>query len=271
MWGVVTPEQAQSKLSQQRAEITSEPQNLEEHAISLVGSDIYEKLVKGYTEKQWGRSCKELPSSILKRLPVRFTYDNNYYNDLYQGIPIGGYTRIIEQMLSGCEVRTNVDFNSRREIYLNLAETIIYTGTIDSFYDMCFGPLEYRSLRFEVELLDKPNYQGVAVVNYTDRETPYTRIIEHKHFEFGKQPKTIISREYPLEWTPGLEPYYPINDTENQARYEKYADLAAKENKIIFGGRLGEYRYYDMQDTIASALKLAKNKLNLKNIKDKAQ
>lgn len=254
IWNISTPMEAQEIINQQKKEITGVPQNLEEQAISLVGRDVYELLVKGYTEKQWGRSCRELPPSILRRLPLRFIYDNNYYSDPYQGIPIGGYTKIIEKMLAGCEVILETDFNEKPEEYKKIAKTIIYTGTIDSYYNFCFGALEYRSLRFEHERLEIPNYQGVAVVNYTDRETPYTRVIEHKHFEFGQQPYTIISREYPLEWTPGIEPYYPINDQKNQEIYKKYYELSQKEDRVIFGGRLGSYLYTDMQDTIIAAL-----------------
>ena len=261
MWDIRTPDEAKAIIKNQREEITGIPKNLEEQAISLVGRDIYEKLVKGYTEKQWGRPCKELPTSIIRRLPVRFTYDNNYFNDPYQGIPIGGYTSIIEKMLSGCEIRTGVDYTTVRNEYNGIAKKILYTGTIDGYFDFCFGPLEYRSLKFEHEDLPTDNYQGVAVVNYTDRETPYTRIIEHKHFEFGTEPHTVISREYPLEWKLGMEPYYPINDEKNQKRYGEYAALAGKETNVLFGGRLGEYRYYDMQDTINSALRLAKKEL----------
>ena len=261
MWDIRTPAEAKEIITQQRAEIKGEPKNLEEKAISLVGRDVYEKLVKGYTEKQWGRPCSELPASILRRLPVRFIYDNNYFNDPYQGIPIGGYTRIIQKMLSECEVRLNVDFNEVSEQYKRLAKKIIYTGTIDSYFHYCYGSLEYRSLRFEHERIEMENYQGVAVVNYTDRETPYTRVIEHKHFEFGAQPFTVVSHEYPLEWIEGIEPYYPINDAKNQARYDQYAVLARNESNVIFGGRLGEYRYYDMQDTIKSSLALVEKEL----------
>lgn len=261
MWNIRTPEEAKAIIAEQRKEIVGTPRNLEEQAISLVGRDIYETLVKEYTEKQWGRSCKELPASILRRLPVRYTYDNNYFNDPYQGIPIGGYTQIIEKMFEGCEIRLNTDYNENPEEFRAMADKVLYTGTIDSYFKYCYGPLEYRSLRFEHEELDTDNYQGVAVVNYTDSKTPYTRIIEHKHFEFGTQPTTVISREYPLEWTKGIEPYYPINDSKNQECYEKYAELGRKENGVLFGGRLGEYRYYDMQDTILSALKLAKAEL----------
>lgn len=227
----------------------------------MVGKDVYEKLVKGYTEKQWGRDCKDLPTSIIKRLPVRFTYNNNYFNDRYQGIPIGGYSAIFEKMLKNSDIKLNVDFLLNKNELSKKAKKIVYTGTIDSYFDYCFGALEYRSLKFEHEILDCENYQGVAVVNYTDKETPYTRIIEHKHFEFGTQPKTVITKEYPLEWNKNIEPYYPINDEKNQQRYEKYKQLAEKETKVIFGGRLGEYKYYDMQDTIISALNLANNEL----------
>lgn len=257
MWDIRTPAEAKAIIEEQRKEITGEPKNLEEQAISLVGRDIYETLVKEYTEKQWGRPCHELPASIIRRLPVRFTYDNNYFNDPYQGIPMEGYTKIIEKMLAGCEVRLNADFNERAEEYKKLADKVLYTGTIDSYFGYCHGPLEYRSLRFEHERLEEENHQGVAVVNYTDRDTPYTRIIEHKHFVFGTQPHTVISREYPLEWSMGKEPYYPINDGKNQERYEKYRQLAEKEENVIFGGRLGEYRYTDMQDTVIAALECA--------------
>lgn len=254
MWGVRTPKEAMEKIESQRAQITGEPQNLEEQAISLVGFDIYRKLVKGYTEKQWGRDCRELPAFIIKRLPVRFTYDNNYFNDPYQGIPIDGYNKIIDQLLQDCEVRLNTDFNQNRQELSALAEKVVYTGTIDSFYDFCFGKLEYRSLNFETEVMDEPNYQGVAVVNYTDRETPYTRIIEHKHFAFGTQPKTVITREYSADWQDGMEPYYPVNDEKNQKLLQKYFLLGQKEPNVIFGGRLAEYKYYDMDKVIASAL-----------------
>ena len=261
MWGISTPQEAKAMIEEQRKEISGEPQNLEEQAISLVGRDIYEKLVKGYTEKQWGRPCAELPASIIKRLPVRFTYDNNYFNDRYQGIPIGGYTAIIEKLLAGCDIRLDTDFIAEREKYSGMAGKIIYTGMIDEYYDFCYGALEYRSVSFESEVVDTDNYQGVAVVNYTDSDTPYTRVIEHKHFDFGKQSKTVISREYPAEWKPGMEPYYPINNLKNQAVYEKYAELAKKEPKVIFGGRLGEYKYHDMKDAISGALALAKREL----------
>ena len=261
MWGISTPQEAKAMIEEQRKEISGEPQNLEEQAISLVGRDIYEKLVKGYTEKQWGRPCAELPASIIKRLPVRFTYDNNYFNDRYQGIPIGGYTAIIEKLLAGCDIRLDTDFIAEREKYSGMAGKIIYTGMIDEYYDFCYGALEYRSVSFESEVVDTDNYQGVAVVNYTDSDTPYTRVIEHKHFDFGKQSKTVISREYPAEWKPGMEPYYPINNLKNQAVYEKYAELAKRESKVIFGGRLGEYKYHDMKDAISGALALAKREL----------
>lgn len=257
MWGVVTPEEASVKLLEQRAFADREPKNLEEQAISLVGRDIYEKLVKGYTEKQWGRDCRKLPSFIIKRLPVRFTYDNNYFDDLYQGIPIGGYNVIVEKLFEGCDIETGTDYLENKDYYDNLGERIVYTGAIDAYYNYQLGRLEYRSLRFETEVLDLSNYQGVAVVNYTDRETPYTRIIEHKHFEFGTQPKSVITREYPVTFCEGMEPYYPVNDETNQVLYQKYASLAAKEDKVIFGGRLGEYKYYDMDKVIESAMKRA--------------
>lgn len=263
MWGVSTPEQAKEKISQQRQVITGEPKNLEEQAISLVGTDIYEKLVKGYTEKQWGRDCKDLPAFIIKRLPVRFTYDNNYFNDLYQGIPIGGYNVITDKLFEGCDVELSVDYLEDREKYDSLGETIIYTGMIDAFYGYRFGKLEYRSLKFETETLPTDNYQGVAVVNYTDRETPFTRIIEHKHFEFGTQEKTVVTREYPSDWSEGMEPYYPVNDEKNQELYQTYAALAQKEDRVIFGGRLGEYKYYDMDKVIESAMRMAEAQLAL--------
>lgn len=258
IWGISTPEEAKKIINEQRKEIKETPRNLEEQAISLVGRDVYEILVKEYTEKQWGRPCKDLPASILRRLPVRFTYDNNYFNDPYQGIPKGGYTQIIEKMLENCDVKLEVDFNESRNQYMKMAEKVLYTGPIDSYYDFCYGPLEYRSLRFEHELLNTENFQGVAVVNYTDKETPYTRIIEHKHFEFGVQDFTIITREFPLEWSKEIEPYYPINDKKNQELYEKYESLSKLDDKVIFGGRLGLYRYTDMQDTIDAALKSVK-------------
>ena len=221
-----------------------------------MGRDIYEKLIKGYTEKQWGRSCCELPAFIIKRLPVRYTYDNNYFNDLFQGIPIGGYNKIIDALFEGCDVILNTDFNENREKYMAMGDKLLYTGTLDSFYDYRYGHLEYRSLRFESELLDTDNYQGVAVVNYTDRETPYTRVIEHKHFEYGTSPKTVITREYPVTWEEGMEPYYPVNDKKNQEMFEKYHALADQEEKVVFGGRLAEYKYYDMDKVIESAFKL---------------
>ena len=258
MWNISTPDQAKAIIEDQKKEVTGEPRNLEEQAISLVGREIYEKLVKGYTEKQWGRDCTELPAFIIKRLPVRYTYDNNYFNDLYQGIPIGGYNVIIQRLFEGCDIETGVDYLEKKEYYDSLGEKIVYTGTIDAYYKYQFGKLEYRSLRFESEILDEENHQGVAVVNYTDRETPYTRIIEHKHFEFGTQPKTVITREYPVTWQEGMEPYYPVNDEKNQALYQKYAKLAEKEENVIFGGRLGEYKYYDMDKVIASAMVRAK-------------
>ena len=267
MWGVVTPEEAAEKIEEQKSEITGEPKNLEEQAISLVGRDIYEKLVKGYTEKQWGRDCKELPAFIIKRLPVRLTFDNNYFNALYQGIPVGGYTKMVENMLDGIEVRLNVDFLKEREKYEALADRIIYTGAIDAYFDYALGNLEYRSVRFENEVLDIPNFQGNAAVNYTDRETPWTRIIEHKWFEFGKDeagndlPKTVISKEYSSEWKQGDEPYYPVHDEKNNTLYQEYKKMSEKEEKVIFGGRLGEYKYYDMDVTIRSALNLAESLL----------
>ena len=255
MWGVVTPEEAEAKIAGQRAAAgITEPKNLEEQAISLVGTDIYEKLVKGYTEKQWGRPCRDLPAFIIKRLPVRFTFDNNYFNALYQGIPMGGYTKMVANMLDGIEVRLNVDYLENKAELDALADKVIYTGPIDAYFGYRLGNLEYRSVRFETEVLDKPNFQGNAAVNYTDRETPWTRIIEHKWFEFGDQPKTVISREYSSEWKPGDEPYYPVNDQRNGALYQQYKALADAEEKVIFGGRLGEYKYYDMDAVIASAL-----------------
>ena len=263
MWNISTPAEAKKIIEEQKKEITGEPKNLEEQAISLVGREIYEKLVKGYTEKQWGRDCTALPAFIIKRLPVRYTYDNNYFNDLYQGIPIGGYNVIIDRLFEGCDIETGVDYLEKKEYYDGLGEKIVYTGTIDAYYKYQFGKLEYRSLRFESEVLDEENHQGVAVVNYTDRETPYTRIIEHKHFEFGTQPKTVITREYPVTWQEGMEPYYPVNDEKNQALYQKYAKLAEKEEHVIFGGRLGEYKYYDMDKVIASAKACAKEELNM--------
>ena len=258
MWNIRTPKDAREIIEGQIADLhIEEPRNLEEQALSLVGRDVYEKLVKGYTEKQWGRDCKDLPAFIIRRLPLRFTYDNNYFNDRYQGIPMGGYTRIIEKLLEGAEVRTGVDYLKERETYECAAGKIVFTGMIDEYYGYRLGALEYRSVRFETEVLDCDNYQGNAVVNYTDREVPYTRVIEHKHFEFGTQKKTVISREYSSEWKVGDEPYYPVNDEKNSVLYEKYASLAAGEDNVIFGGRLGAYRYYDMDKVIASALELA--------------
>ena len=261
MWGVVTPTEAAAKIEEQKKEACiTEPKNLEEQTISLVGRDIFEKLIKGYTEKQWGRDCKELPAFIIKRLPVRLTFDNNYFNALYQGIPIGGYTRLVEHLLEGIEVRLNTDYLEQKEELDRLAETVVYTGPIDAYFGYSLGALEYRSVRFETEVLDIPNFQGNAAVNYTDRETPWTRIIEHKWFEFGKDeqgqelPKTVISREYSSEWKPGDEPYYPVNDEKNGALYAEYKKLADAEQNVIFGGRLAEYRYYDMDAVIASAL-----------------
>lgn len=269
MWGVHTPEEAQAKIKNQQSEIKNqlngrEPANLEEQALMLVGRDIYEKLIKSYTEKQWGRPCTELPAFIIRRLPLRFIFDNNYFNDPYQGIPIGGYNVLIEKLLEGIETRVNCDFFAHREELESIAEKIIYTGPIDAFYGYRFGQLQYRTVRFETEVLDTPNYQGNAVINYTDRETPYTRIIEHKHFEsFGQavydNPKTVISREYSTEWTPGMEPYYPVNDERNAALYAQYKSLADQEQKVRFGGRLAEYKYYDMAPTIEQALKLAQS------------
>lgn len=262
LWGVVTPEEAKAKIEEQRlASGIVEPQNLEEQAISLVGTDIYTKLIKGYTEKQWGRSATELPCFIIKRLPVRFTYDNNYFNDRYQGIPEGGYNIIIEKMLEEIDVKLSTDFFTNREALSNLAEKIVFTGMIDEFYNYKFGTLEYRSLKFEHEILEYENYQGVAVVNYTEREIPYTRIIEHKHFEYGNQNKTVITKEYPANWKIGDEPYYPINDDRNNNLFEKYKELASKEKNIIFGGRLGNYRYYDMHQVIEVALEAVEKEL----------
>ncbi|MCD8188994.1 MAG: UDP-galactopyranose mutase [Clostridiales bacterium] len=260
MWGVVTPEEAEAKINEQRAEITHEPQNLEEQAISLVGRDIFEKLVKGYTEKQWGRDCKDLPAFIIKRLPVRLTFDNNYFNALYQGIPVGGYTKLIESLLNGIEVQLNTDYLEHKAELDAIVNTVIYTGPIDAYFNYSLGYLEYRSVRFETELLNIPNFQGNAAVNYTDRETPWTRIIEHKWFEFGKDAdgndlsKTVISREYSSEWKPGDEPYYPVNDEKNSKLYQQYKALADQESNVIFGGRLGEYKYYDMDQVIAATL-----------------
>lgn len=267
MWGVVTPEEAAAKIAEQRKEISGEPKNLEEQAISLVGRDIFEKLVKGYTEKQWGRDCKDLPAFIIRRLPVRLTFDNNYFNALYQGIPTEGYTKLVERLLDGIEVRLNCDYLENREALDRRAERVVYTGPIDAFFGFRLGTLEYRSVRFETELLDQPNFQGNAAVNYTDRETPWTRIIEHKWFTFGRDeqgnelPKTVISREYSAEWKPGDEPYYPVNDEKNSALYQQYKALAGREEKVVFGGRLGEYKYYDMDQVIAAALQKAEEEL----------
>ena len=267
MWGVVTPEEAAAKITEQCKEITGEPRNLEEQAVSLVGRDIYEKLIKGYTEKQWGRECKELPAFIIKRLPVRLTFDNNYFNALYQGIPVGGYTKMVANMLEGIEIRLNTDYFEHKAELDAIAEKIVYTGPIDAYFDFKLGTLEYRSVCFETELLNIPNFQGNAAVNYTDRETPWTRIIEHKWFEFGKDangndlPKTVISREYSSEWKPGDEPYYPVNDEKNGKLYAEYKKLAEAESRVIFGGRLGEYKYYDIDAVIASALELCKTEL----------
>ena len=263
MWGVRTPEEAKEKLkSQIREAAVCEPKNLEEQALSLVGKDIYEKLIRGYTEKQWGKRAKELPSFIIRRLPVRYTYDNNYFNDSYQGIPVGGYTRMVERMLDGVEIRLNTDYFQAREELDRLADRVVFTGMIDAYYGECYGKLDYRSLRFETEVMDTPNYQGNAVVNYTEYEVPYTRIIEHKHFEFGTQPKTVITREYPADWTGKEEPYYPINDERNNRLYEKYKALADQEDRVIFGGRLGMYRYYDMHQVIAEALESARKEFS---------
>ena len=268
MWGVITPEEAMAKIEEQKSEMAGkEPSNLEEQAISLIGRDLFEKLVKGYTEKQWGRDCKDLPAFIIKRLPVRLTFDNNYFNALYQGIPAKGYTKMVENMLDGIEVLLNTNYLDDKEKWNEMADKVVYTGPIDAYFDYSLGYLQYRSVRFENELLDMPNFQGNAAVNYTDRETPWTRIIEHKWFTFGKDEdgndlqKTVISREYSSEWKPGDEPYYPVNDEENGKLYGKYRELADKESKIIFGGRLGEYKYYDMDAVVASALSMVKKEL----------
>ncbi len=271
MWGVVTPAEAQAKIEEQKAEAlarmnaegATEPRNLEEQALLLVGRDIYERLIKGYTEKQWGRDCRDLPASIIRRLPVRLVFDNNYFNDPYQGIPVGGYNKLIDGLLDGVETRTEMDFVSLRGQWKDMAETLVYTGAIDEYFDYCYGNLQYRSVSFETEILNTSNYQGNAVINYTQREVPYTRIIEHKHFEiFGNEvyqiPKTVISREYSTEWVPGKEPYYPVNDGKNTALYERYKALADKEERVIFGGRLAEYKYYDMDKVIERALSVAK-------------
>lgn len=262
MWNIRTPQEAKAKIAEQVAETgITEPKNLEEQGLSLVGKDVFEKLVKGYTEKQWGRDCKDLPSFIIKRLPVRFTYDNNYFNDRYQGIPIGGYTKIVEKMLDGIEVKTNTDYFAFIKEQPDIAEKIVFTGMIDEYFGYQFGALEYRSVRFETEVLDTDNYQGNAVVNYTEREVPYTRIIEHKHFEFGKQEKTVISREYSSEWQVGMEPYYPVNNEQNNALFEKYRELAEQEKNVIFGGRRGNYKYYDMDKVIEAALEMCGQEL----------
>ncbi|QDW73684.1 UDP-galactopyranose mutase [Lachnospiraceae bacterium KGMB03038] len=262
MWGVVTPKEAKAKIEEQiRMYGVETPKNLEEQAINLVGKDIYEKLVKGYTEKQWGRRATELPPEIIKRLPVRLIYDNNYFNDLYQGIPIGGYTKIIEKMLDGIEVRLNTDYLENKAELDSLCEKVVYTGPVDAYFDYKFGELEYRSVRFETEILDEDNYQGNAVVNYTEHEVPYTRIIEHKHFEFGTQEKTVISREYSAAWKKGDEPYYPVNDAKNNLLYQKYEKETAKEKNVIFGGRLGKYKYYDMHHVVAEALECVEKEL----------
>jgi len=256
LWKVKTPQEARDKINSQIEGLgIKDPQNLEEQALSLVGTDIYYKLIKGYTEKQWGREAKSLPSFIIKRLPVRFTYDNNYFSDSYQGIPIGGFTKMIEKMLEGIEVSLSVDYHQDRNALNDLAETVVYTGMIDEYFDYKFGTLEYRSLRFEHEVLDIPDYQGNAVVNYTDKETPFTRIVEHKHFEFGRQEKTVITREYPEEWTPKVEPYYPVNDAKNDAVFKRYKELSNTSENVIFGGRLADYKYYDMHHVVGLALK----------------
>lgn len=262
MWGVVTPDEAKEKIKKQRSvNFTEHPKNLEEQAINLVGTDIYEKLIRSYTEKQWGRPCSELPAFIIRRLPVRFTYDNNYFNALYQGIPIGGYTAMVEKMIDGIEVKLNTDYFENKSRWDSIAEKVVYTGPVDAYFNYKFGVLQYRSVRFETEVLDKTNFQGNAVVNYTDRETPYTRIIEHKHFEFGTQPKTVVSREYSAEWKFGDEPYYPVNDEKNSTLYEKYKVFTKTQSNVIFGGRLGEYKYYDMDKVIEVALQKAKEVL----------
>jgi len=262
MWGVRTPDEAKAKIAEQVAELgIAEPKNLEEQALSLVGTDVYTKLVKGYTEKQWGRDCKDLPAFIIRRLPCRFTYNNNYFNDPYQGIPVGGYTAMVEKMFAGAEIRLSTDFFDLIREEPNIAKKIVYTGCIDEYFDYVYGPLHYRSVRFETEELQTPDYQGNAVVNYTAREVPYTRIIEHKHFDFGQQPTTVISREYPAEWQPGMEPYYPVNDEENNALYARYKALADAQENVIFGGRLGQYRYYDMDKVIRAALDDLKTEL----------
>lgn len=263
LWGVITPDEARAKIAEQVKEAgITEPSNLEEQAISLVGKDIYEKLVKGYTEKQWGKRATQLPAFIIKRLPVRMLYDNNYFNDIYQGIPTGGYTKMVERMLDGIEVRLDCDYFDKKDEYDSMAEKIVFTGMIDEYYNYCYGELEYRSLRFETDILDTDNYQGNAVVNYTEYEVPYTRIIEHKHFEYADSEKTVITREYPADWKHGEEPYYPMNDEKNNALYAKYRELADKEDKVIFGGRLGMYKYYDMHNVIEEALNMTESLLS---------
>lgn len=269
LWGVKTPAEAKAKIQGQIARMNIvHPKNLEEQALAMVGQDVYEKLVEGYTRKQWGRECKDLPSFIIKRLPLRYTYDNNYFNDLYQGIPVGGYTRIVKKLLEGVQVCLNTDFFRDREKWSQQAEKIVFTGMIDQYYDYCYGELEYRSLRFETEVLDMGNFQGNAVVNYTDYEVPYTRIIEHKHFEFGTQEKTVITREYPARWVRGEEPYYPVNDPANNELFEKYERLALAENHVLFGGRLGMYRYMNMDEVIEEALNLAQNELGYEEMQE---
>ena len=262
LWGTITPREAAAKIAEQKNAVAGEPRNLEEQAIRLVGTDIYEKLIRGYTEKQWGRRCAELPAFIIKRIPVRYTFDNNYFNDRYQGIPIGGYNQLIDKMLAGTEIRLGFDFNRNKEGIKGLASKIIYTGPIDEYFDYRLGALAYRGLRFETKRLEERNHQGVAVMNYTDRAVPYTRIIEHKHFEFGTQPMTYVTKEYPAEWKRGDEAYYPVNDEKNQMLYERYAELASREPNVVFGGRLGEYKYYDMDKVIESALKLVQGELH---------
>lgn len=269
LWGVKTPAEAKAKIQGQIARMNIvHPKNLEEQALAMVGQDVYEKLVEGYTRKQWGRECKELPAFIIKRLPLRYTYDNNYFNDRYQGIPVGGYTKMVKKMLDGVQVCLNTDFFHEREKWMEQADKVVFTGMIDQYYDYCYGQLEYRSLRFETETLDMGNYQGNAVVNYTDYEVPYTRIIEHKHFEFGTQEKTVITREYSAKWEPGQEPYYPINDPKNDALYEKYQRRAFAEKKVLFGGRLGMYRYMNMDQVVEEALNLAQNELEYEEMNE---
>ena len=267
LWKVKTPEEAKEKIRSQIDKLKiSEPENLEEQALSLIGTDIYEKLIKGYTEKQWGRPATELPAFIIKRLPVRFTFDNNYFNDKYQGIPIGGYNKLTDGLLEGIDLKLDVDYFNDRATWNAMADTVVFTGKIDQYYEYCYGQLEYRSLKLDHEVLDQENYQGNAVVNYTESEIPYTRIIEHKHFEFGTQPKTVITKEYPQEWTSEKEPYYPINDAKNMAIFNKYSDLAQKENNVLFGGRLAEYKYYDMHQIVGSALKKASDHFEMKEL-----